>query len=692
MTFEILSLRKAHLDTTKETGGVICFKRTVKKSCKKKGNEKMSKYPNLMKPITFRKMTVKNRVFLPPMKTNYINADHSLSEEIIQYYEEMAKGGIGLVTTEAAEVDGDHLYDATILGIFDDAKIEGFKKLADKLHQYDTKLSVQLIQGGPYANSTVNQGRMPLSSSAIAHVWNPLETPAEMTHKDIKRYVQKYVDAALRVQKAGCDAVEVHCAHAHALLGSFLSPLVNHRADEYGGDITGRARFLIEVCEAIRQAVGEDFPVSVRLSADDCEEGGNSAFDNAYVCRLLEKAGVDYIHFTNGTLYDVGSLLPPTGKPHALNVGYTDIIRKATTIPFGVVGRIKEPWIAEMLLEQDRMDMVYIGRAHICDPHFVKKSVEGEFDDVRPCIGCLHCLATSALGVTMECTMNPEIADWHLKEIKPAQAKKKVVVVGSGASGLEAAATAAKRGHEVVLIEKENKLGGQFAFASFPPVKQELAPALKWMIREVKKAGVEIRLNTEATVESVLALNPDEIIVATGGKPVMPKFIMECDHPNVVSAWDILRGRVPAGMNVVVIGGGSVGCETAEFIAPRHSYRGLMDRKITLIEMLDNLDVTDGTANRDYLMKRLAEKPIDIQTGARVTEISQTSVTYEKNEEEVTLEGVDTVIVAIGTLSENELAEALESAGKSVQVIGDANEVGKIVNATAAGRKAAMQI
>ncbi len=652
----------------------------------------MSKYPNMMKPITFRGMTVKNRVFLPPMKTNYVNPDHSLSEEIIQYYEEMAKGGIGLITTEAAEVDGDHLYDGTILGIFDDSHIEGFKNLADRLHQYDTKLSVQLIQGGPYANSTVNEGRMPLSSSAIAHVWNPLETPTEMTHEDIKAYVQKYADAALRAQKAGCDAVEVHCAHAHALLGSFLSSLINHRVDEYGGDLSGRARFLVEVCEAIRQAVGEDFPVSVRLSADDCEEGGNSAFDNAYVCRLLEKAGVDYIHFTNGTLYDVGTLLPPTGKPHALNVAYTDIIRKATTIPFGVVGRIKEPWVAEMLLEQDHMDMVYVGRAHICDPHFVRKSVEGEFDDVRPCIGCLHCLATSALSITMECTMNPEIADWHLKDIKPATTKKKVVVVGSGAAGLEAATTAAKRGHEVILVEKGNKVGGQFAFASFPPVKQELAPALKWMIREAKKAGVEIMLNTEATAESVLAMDADEVIVATGGRPIMPKFIAECNHPNVVSAWDILRGKVPAGMNVVVIGGGSVGCETAEFIAPRHNYRGVMDRKITLIEMLENLDMTDATANRDYLMKRLASKPIDIQTSAKVTKISENSVTYLKNEQEVTIEGVDTIVVAMGTVPENELAEALKNAGKSVQVIGDANEIGKIVNATAAGRKAAIHI
>lgn len=652
----------------------------------------MAKYENLMKPITFRNMTVKNRVFLPPMKTNYIKLDHSMSEDIIQYYEDMAKGGVGLITTEAAEVDGEHLYDATILGIYDDSQIEGFRKLADALHKYGTKLSVQLIQGGPYANSAINEGRMPLSCSPIAHVWNPLETPIEMTKEDIKRYLKKYADAAIRAKKAGCDAVEIHCAHGHALLGSFLSPIVNHRTDEYGGSLMGRAKFLIEVCQSIRAAVGEDFPVSVRLSADDCEEGGNSAEDVAIVVRLLEEIGVDYIHFSNGTLYDVGTLLPPTGKPRALNVRYTDVIRKATKMPFGVVGRIKEPWVADMLIEQGHMDFVYIGRALISDPEFVKKSVEGDFDDVRPCIGCLHCLATSALGITMQCTMNPGIADWHLKKIEPAQTKKNVLVIGGGPAGMEAAVTAAKRGHHVTLAEKAGKLGGQFILASYPPVKQELSQGLKWMIREVYKNGVEVLLNTEMTAEKAADMGMDEIIVATGGKPVMPEWITKSGHPSVVSAWDILSGKVPAGMNVAIIGGGSVGCEVAEFIAPRHDYRAVMGRNIHLIEMQDNIDMTDATANRDYLMARLAAKPIQIHTSAKVTEITENAVSYETDGEEHQIKGVDMIIVAIGTQSENTLAEEIKKIMPSVQVIGDATTVGKIVDATAAGRKAGLAI
>ena len=652
----------------------------------------MENYKYLSKPITFRGMTVKNRVFLPPMKTNFITDSHEMSDYIIEYYEDMARGGVGLITTEAAEVDGDHLYDGTILGIYDDSQIPGFKKLADALHKYGTKLSVQLIQGGPFADSKINGGRVPLSSSPIAHPYNPMETPVEMTHEDIKCYIGKYVDAANRAKKAGCDAIEIHCAHAHALLGSFLSPIVNHRTDEYGGDIRGRARFLIEIVEAVRKSVGEDFPISVRLSADECEEGGNNAYDTAFVARLLEKAGVDYIHFSNGTLYDSGTLLPPTGKPRALNAVYTDIIKKAVNIPIGVVGRIKEPWVADMLIEQGRVDFVYIGRALIADPEFVNKSLNGNFDDVRPCIGCLTCLATSAMKIKMHCTMNPAVADHNLKNITEAKIKKNVVVIGGGPAGIEAAATAAKRGHKVTLIEKESQLGGQFRFGSFPPVKQELSCGLKYLIRELKKTNVDIKLDTEATAETVKALKPDEIILATGGSPVMPKWITESGHKNIVSAWDVLRGKVNAGLNVVVIGGGSVGCETAEFLADHHKYRALVGRKVTVVEMKDNIDTTDYTANRDYLVSRLERKPVDIVTGAKITSIKPDAVTYVKDNAETVLNGVDTIVVAMGSQQENVLAEELKKLSVPVHVIGDAGTIGKIVNAISSGREAAINL
>ena len=652
----------------------------------------MSKYPNLFNPITFRGMTVKNRIFVPPMKTNYIKADHSMSEDIIQYYEEMAKGGVGLITTEAAEIDGDHLYDGTILGIFDDSQIEGFRKLADKLHEYGTKLSVQLIQGGPFANSTLNGGRMPLSCTPIAHVWNPLDVPVEMTHEDIQHYIDLYCKAALRAKTAGCDAVEIHAAHGHALLGSFLSAQVNHRTDEYGGAIMGRSKFLVEVCIAMRKAVGEDFPISVRLSASEREPGGTTPEENIFVVRQLEEAGVDYVHFSNGTLYDPGTLLPPTGTNRAVNIPDTDIIRAATKMPFGVVGRFKEPWMADLMIEQGKMDVAYMGRQSICDPHFAEKVLEGDYLDVRPCIGCLHCLFTSAIGITMQCTMNPEIADHTLRDIGHADTKKKVAIIGGGPAGLEAAATAAKRGHDVTVFEKSGKLGGQFIIASYPNTKQELSQGLGYLIREAKKAGVKFEMNTEVTVEMMKEFNPDEIIVATGAEPVMPAFITQSAHPNVMSAWDVLYGNRITGMNVVVIGGGSVGCEVAEFVAPRHNYREVLAKKVSIIEMQDNIVKTDGTYNRDTLMTRLMNKPIDIFVNSKVTEITENSVTYEENGIAKTIAGVDTIIVAMGSKSVNALSESLVALGKPIHTIGDAGKVGKIVDAIATGRRTAINI
>jgi NADPH-dependent 2,4-dienoyl-CoA reductase/sulfur reductase-like enzyme len=422
------------------------------------------------------------------------------------------------------------------------------------------------------------------------------------------------------------------------------------------------------------------------------EEGGNDAFDTAYVAKILENAGVDYIHFSNGTLYDVGTLLPPTGKPHALNAIYTDIIKKAINIPIGVVGRIKEPWVADMLIEQERVDFVFIGRALICDPEFVNKSLHGDFDDVRPCIGCLTCLATSAQGITMQCTMNPGIANYRLKDIKTTSLKKNIVVVGAGPAGIEAATTAAKRGHKVTLIERESYLGGQFSFASFPLVKQELACGLKYLIRELKKTNVEIKTNTVVTAKMIESLQPDEIIIATGAEPAMPTWIIESNHGNIVSAWDILKGVAPAGLNVFVIGGGSVGCEVAEFMSNRHNYRALGERKITLIEMLDNIDTTDYTANRDYLMARLAQKPIDIVTGAKVSEISTNAVSYIKDGIETIIKGIDTIVIAMGSKSVNTLAEDFIELHIPTHVIGDANTVGKIVNAIASGRELALAL
>ena len=474
------------------------------------------------------------------------------------------------------------------------------------------------------------------------------------------------------VGSAGGDGVEIQCAHAHGLLGGFLTPLYNKRTDEYGGNIDGRLRLCLEVIASVRKYCGDDFIIDVRISGDEYSEGGLTLNDQIYVCKQLEKAGVDFIHVSGGNTIKRGSSMPAPGTSPAPHAHSSEEIKKHVNIPVATVARINEPWIAEELIANEKCDMCMIGRPNLCDSEFANKAFEGKVDDIRPCIGCGRCLTGIMMGKRISCTVNPSVED---DTIAPAETKKKVLVIGGGPAGMEAAYVAKKRGHEVVLCEKSNELGGQLRLAAVPIAKQELCKVIKFMIRRLDHEGVEVRLNTEVTKEMLENEFKDyEIVCSSGATPKeIPPFKV---FKNWMTADDVLSGKKYPGRNIVVLGGGSVGCETADYLAPLINDLFPMNRKITLLEMTNNLMPGEGGAAKSRLTQRLMQKGVRIELNAQVTSVDENTITYVKEGVEHKLTEADTLIFAVGYAPKKVEVEA-----ENVHYIGDCEKVGTLKDA-----------
>lgn len=647
-----------------------------------------TEFPLLFSPIQVGGMTVKNRIFMSAMTTGLCAEDNTVTEEALAYYEARFKGGAGLVTTECVMMD-EHCHYSTPLnmGIYADEQVPGLKRLADLAHRYDVRLVAQLLHGGPAAVAALNKGRQPWAASAI-----PLrsidEMPLEMPVEEIRALTLRYGDAALRLQAAGLDGVEIHACHRHGILGTFLSPLSNKRTDEYGGDIHGRMRFLLEVISEIRTRLGRDFPIIVRLSMTEFEPGGQSMLDTIYIARTLQKAGVDLLNLSNGTLETYWKTVTPAGTPKGVNTALAGELRAAIDIPVGVIGRNNEPWAAELALSLGRTDVIYMGRALLCDPEFPNKARQGRPNEIRPCIGCTDCI-THANGPVIRCTMNPLAGRESVIPPVPEHLKR-ILVVGGGAAGLHAAAVLAKRGHQVELAEASARLGGQMYLAGIPISKQDITEGLQYLIRNAQDAGVQVHMQTAVDLAYVQRRMPDVVLLATGGSPVIPGFLKGAAQ--LVSAWDVLDGKVATGRHIVVIGGGAVGCETAEFLAHPQDDLSPNGKRVSVIEMADNLMPNDVAYARSLLVRRMKEKGVAILLNAKVESVSAHEVCYWQDGQLRRIENVDTVVAAIGVRPENGLLSELAPLGIPVLAIGDAEKTGRIYHAIMGAQFAAEQI
>ena len=641
---------------------------------------KSERYPMLFSPIKVGTQTVKNRLWMPPVSTN-LAIDHGhVSEALIEHYTNRAKGGVGLIVTEVVTVEPTYVYLPGDMCMADDSFVPGWEKLAAGVHEYGAKILPQLFH--PAYMAFPIPGTPKLIAPSFVGPYYAREAPRPVTREELRVIISQFGDAAERLKRAGTDGVEIHAAHAHGLLGGFLSPLYNKRTDEYGGDIDGRLKLTLDVVREVRERCGEDFIIDVRISGDEYSEGGLTLRDQVYVAKQLERAGVDMLHVSGGTTIKRGSAIPGNGTSPASHAELSREIKKHVSIPVATVGRITEAWVAEELIEDGFADACMMGRANVCDANFAKKAAAGKPEDIRPCIGCLRCLNGIMFGKPISCTVNPDV-EGDDGDVEAAEAKKDVLVIGAGPAGMQAAFVAARRGHHVVLVDDQDEVGGTMRIAAVPIAKQDLCRVIKFQARRLEQEGVEIELGRRLTAEDIERdFAGYEVVAAYGADPIVPASMT--GFRQVCTADDILYGRVHPGKKIVIVGGGSVGCETADYLAPLVNDLAKANRDITLIEMTDVLAANESGAGRAVLITRMIGKGVHALTGAKVTEVTEDTIAYEMDGEAHEIEGADTLVLALGYRTNTELVDNLNAAGVTVHTIGDADKPGNIRDAIGA--------
>jgi len=652
---------------------------------------------NLFSSIRIGSLELRNRIVMAPAGTNLAAPDGSISEGLIRYHEARAKGGCGLNIVEVAIIDPRGIPIAAPVMISDDRYIPGWRALAEAVHNAGGKVFCQPAHIGRQAPPDFLGGAQPVSASSIPSSITRV-VPHELTIEEIKELVRKYADVARRAREARLDGIEIHCSHEY-LIAEFMSPYTNKRTDEYGGSLWNRMRLPLEIINTVRAVVGRNFPVGVRMSGDELIPGGRDVNESKMVARILEEEGsIDYISISGGVYASIHTMVAPIGTPRGTWVSTAAAIKQAVSIPVMVAGRINDPLFAEQIIAEGKADLIGMARGLMADPEWPNKVAAGRLEDIAPCTSCCDgCMGEAGAGKPLTCVINPACGrEWQpgWSALIPAEKPKKVMVVGGGPGGLEAARVAALRGHEVSLYEKSDRLGGQLNLALIPPLKQELASWVQYLVTQVKKAGIHLNLNTEVTPEVVSQVKPDIVIVATGATPLIPTEIPGADKPNVVTADDVLASKVDFGpMNkVVVLGGGMVGCETADFLAERSDFNFVQRREVTIVEMLPDIASDMYAATRYFLMGRLRANDVKIITSATVREILDDGVVFTRNGVEETLRGMDTVVLAMGAKPVDELSHKIRDKVAEVYVIGDAKEPRKALQAIAEGAEIARAI
>ena len=660
-------------------------------------------------PIKINSMDVKNRIYLPAMHMAMAR-DFEVTDQLTAFYEERAKGGAGMIVVGFATVD-EQSGSTLNIGAHKDEFIPGLARLAEAINRHGCRSCVQLNHAGRYNFSFFMDGKQPVAPSPIASRMTG-ETPKELTRDEIKGIVDSFAQAALRVKKAGYDAVEILSGTGY-LISEFLSPITNQRTDEYGGSLENRMRFGLEVVQAVRAAVGDDYPIIVRLNGNDFMPKGQGREElRQYAVALANQGGVDALCINVGW-HEARVQQITTSVPRGAFSYLARGIKESVGIPVIASHRINDPGAARELISDGMCDMAAMGRSLIADPYLPQKAQEGREFEIIHCVACAQgCFDHLFQLKHVECLCNPRAG--HELDQYPAKADspKKVMVIGGGAAGMLAAVTAARQGHKVVLYEKEGRLGGQLHLAGAAPGREEFAVLARDLAVQVEKSDVTVVLNQAVDQALLEKERPDHVVLASGASPALPP-IPGVDQPHVVQSWDVLADRVYTGRNVVVVGGGAVGVETALKLAKKGTLSGdtlkflLLNKaedmetlynlalkgskSVTVLEMLDRIGKDFGKTTRWGMMQDLDRFGVKTHTGAKVLEITPDGVRVEMGSEESEIPA-DTVVLAVGSRPENSLGPVLEKLGIPCSLIGDARNIGMAFDAIHQGYRAALEI
>lgn len=687
-------------------------------------------YDMLFSPMKIGSCEIKNRVVMAPMLMGFGQLDGKATKQMMDYYEERAKGGTGLIITEITRID-DKTGAAAFkqLGISHDYQIKPLSQMAERIHSHGAKLFVELHHPGrqnlgllvntvplsigcnrvmpffesllykfvPMGVKLMKKDLVPkvVCPSAVERSYFANSKTRELKKSEIKRIIDEFVAGAVRVKKAGCDGVELHGTHGY-LIQQFLSPNTNRRTDEYGGSFENRMRFLLEIVEGIRRECGKDFPLIVRLSLDEFydkigEKGKGYGLDEGIeMAKALEKAGIDAIDVSSASYDTFNYWLEPTSFELGWRKHLAQAVKNAVNIPVIAANLIRSPEQAEQQLQDGVQDFISLGRPQIADPYWANKAMEGREKEIKRCICCLYCIESmqenAYKGTHGHCSVNPFVGRETFEFEKNGNGKT-VVIIGAGVAGLTAAELMAKRGFRTVVLEKGSRVGGQMLLATAPPHKEKLNWCVEDLYYAAVNAGADIRLNTTADVDLVLSFNPYAVFVATGANAVRPKSIKGSDRENVFTSTEILNGSADIkNSKVAVIGSGMTGLETAEYLCEKGN-------KVTVVEMADEIAPGTWMQHRDDILPRLNAFDVKFYTSYKLTAIHDDGIHIESTKSKE-IKGVeaDFTVLALGSRSDKSIYDKLLTRTKRVFLIGDSSHVGRIADATGSAFEAVKKV